>query len=102
MGVGQRRRGGWSGPRRLSRDIEARGKRALFVGGTPLYLKALLHGLFDGAAGRPGAAAALEAEAERAGSEALHAGWPRSTRRRPRGCTRTTSAGWSGPWRSGS
>src|SRR5918912_3258518 len=24
------------------RDIEARGKRALFVGGTPLYLKALL------------------------------------------------------------
>src|SRR5919202_4928280 len=30
------------------RAIEGRGKRALFVGGTPLYLKALLHGLFDG------------------------------------------------------
>ena len=29
-------------------DIEARGKTALFVGGTPLYLKALLCGLFDG------------------------------------------------------
>jgi tRNA dimethylallyltransferase len=29
-------------------DIEGRGKRALFVGGTPLYLKALLRGLFDG------------------------------------------------------
>src|SRR5437870_7845954 len=28
------------------RDIEQRGKRALLVGGTPLYLKALLHGLF--------------------------------------------------------
>src|SRR5687767_10167322 len=30
------------------REIEARGKRVLFVGGTPLYLKALLFGLFDG------------------------------------------------------
>src|SRR5947209_3491548 len=30
------------------RDIEERGKRVLFVGGTPLYLKALLCGLFDG------------------------------------------------------
>src|SRR5213594_1672084 len=29
-------------------EIESRGKRALFVGGTPLYLKALLRGLFDG------------------------------------------------------
>jgi len=30
------------------RDIADRGKRPLLVGGTPLYLKALLHGLFDG------------------------------------------------------
>src|SRR5438876_3117019 len=30
------------------RDIERRGKRVLFVGGTPLYLKALLRGLFAG------------------------------------------------------
>src|ERR687884_1514509 len=30
------------------RDIENRGKRALFVGGTALYLKALLYGLFEG------------------------------------------------------
>src|SRR6478752_3800485 len=29
-------------------DIEARGKRAVFVGGTPMYLKALLRGLFEG------------------------------------------------------
>jgi tRNA dimethylallyltransferase len=29
-------------------DIAARGRRVLFVGGTPLYLKALLYGLFDG------------------------------------------------------
>src|SRR5579871_4343744 len=32
----------------VCRDIESRGCRPLFVGGTPLYLKALLHGLFDG------------------------------------------------------
>jgi len=32
-------------------DITARGKRPIFVGGTPFYLKALLHGLFDGPAG---------------------------------------------------
>jgi len=29
-------------------EIESRGKRVLFVGGTPLYLQALLFGLFDG------------------------------------------------------
>src|SRR5437588_8029653 len=29
-------------------DIERRGKRVLFVGGTALYLKAMLRGLFDG------------------------------------------------------
>src|SRR5215475_7004817 len=29
-------------------DIQRRGKRVLFVGGTPLYLKALLRGLFEG------------------------------------------------------
>src|ERR1700722_16587898 len=33
------------------RDIEARGRTALFVGGTSLYLKALLCGLFDGPPG---------------------------------------------------
>src|SRR5437763_255328 len=33
---------------RLCREIEGRGKTALFVGGTPLYLKAMRFGLFDG------------------------------------------------------
>ena len=33
------------------RDIRGRGKRVLFVGGTPLYVKTLLRGLFDGPAG---------------------------------------------------
>ena len=53
-------------------DIERRGKRVLFVGGTPLYLKALLRGLFQG----PGADCALrvrlEREAEEGGTKALH------------------------------
>src|SRR4051794_7811969 len=29
-------------------DIHSRGKEPLFVGGTPLYLKSLLRGLFEG------------------------------------------------------
>src|SRR5438045_3500523 len=34
--------------RACCQDIERRGKQVLFVGGTPLYLKALLCGLFEG------------------------------------------------------
>lgn len=52
-------------------DIESRGKVALFVGGTPLYLKAILFGVFSG----PGADKALRDEllekVERDGPEAL-------------------------------
>jgi len=33
---------------RACSDIASRGRRALFVGGTPLYLKALLRGIFEG------------------------------------------------------
>jgi tRNA dimethylallyltransferase len=55
------------------RDIESRGKRALFVGGTPLYLKALLCGLFDGPPADPGLRRRLTDEAEAHGSPALHA-----------------------------
>jgi tRNA dimethylallyltransferase len=32
----------------VAADIRARGREVLFVGGTPLYLKSLLRGLFDG------------------------------------------------------
>src|SRR5437773_11230931 len=51
------------------RDIAQRGKRALFVGGTPLYLKALRHGLFDGPPADEGLRARLMEEAEREGKE---------------------------------
>ncbi len=53
-------------------EIEARGKRALFVGGTPLYLKALLRGLFDGPPANPQLRQRLTAEAQQLGSHALH------------------------------
>jgi tRNA dimethylallyltransferase len=53
-------------------EVERRGKRALFVGGTALYLKALLRGLFQG----PGADVALRQRlmqvAEENGDSMLH------------------------------
>ncbi len=55
------------------RAIEGRGKRALFVGGTPLYLKVLLRGLFAGPGSDPELRLRLEQEAEAQGDAALHA-----------------------------
>jgi tRNA dimethylallyltransferase len=54
------------------RDIEARGKRVLFVGGTPLYLKALCCGLFDGPPADVALRQRLEDEAATRGSAVLH------------------------------
>jgi len=54
-------------------DVEARGRRALFVGGTPLYLKSLLHGIFSGPPADLELRATLLREAEAGGPEALHA-----------------------------
>src|SRR5205807_2167918 len=53
--------------------IRGRGRRVLFVGGTPLYLKALLRGLFDGPGADRALRARLEREAEELGRAALHA-----------------------------
>lgn len=47
------------------REIESRRRRALFVGGTALYLKGLLRGVFEG----PGANWALRAELARQAAE---------------------------------
>jgi tRNA dimethylallyltransferase len=49
--------------------IQARGRRVLIVGGTPLYLKALLRGLFQGPAADPELREKLEAR----GGPSLHA-----------------------------
>jgi len=54
-------------------DIEARGKTALFVGGTPFYLKALLCGLFPSPPADQDLRRRLEADAGALGNGALHA-----------------------------
>jgi tRNA dimethylallyltransferase len=53
-------------------DIRGRGKTPIFVGGTPFYLKALLHGLFEAPPVDPAIRAKWEAEAARIGNAALH------------------------------
>ena len=58
---------------RCVQDIEQRGKQALFVGGTPFYLKALLFGLFDAPPHDPALRRRLEEEAAALGAAALHA-----------------------------
>jgi tRNA dimethylallyltransferase len=54
-------------------DISARGKVPLLIGGTALYLKALTEGLLEQPAADHGLRARLIAEAEAAGTPALHA-----------------------------
>ncbi len=52
--------------------IFQRGKRVLVVGGTGLYIKALLHGLFPSPPSSPELRARLKAQALEEGSPALH------------------------------
>jgi len=59
--------------RACCRDIASRGKRILFVGGTALYLKALLHGLFEGPPADEAARRRLQQEVETQGELAVHA-----------------------------
>jgi len=58
--------------RRALREITARGRLPIVVGGTGLYLKALLHGLFAGPSRDPALRGRLEAIAERFGDARLH------------------------------
>ena len=55
-----------------ARQVEERGKRALFVGGTPLYLKVLVRGLFIGPAADHEIRTRLDREALEHGDPALH------------------------------
>jgi tRNA dimethylallyltransferase len=55
------------------RDIERRGKRVLFVGGTALYLKALMFGIFQGPAADLQLRRRLAEFAEEHGAKNLHA-----------------------------
>jgi tRNA dimethylallyltransferase len=58
---------------RLVREINARGRPALLVGGTMLYFKAFLEGLDAMPAAQPELRAAIEAEAAEHGWPAMHA-----------------------------
>ncbi|HEY8549747.1 MAG TPA: tRNA (adenosine(37)-N6)-dimethylallyltransferase MiaA [Vicinamibacterales bacterium] len=54
------------------RGITARGRLPILVGGTGLYYRALVRGMFPGPARHPALRAALEAVADRRGVEFLH------------------------------
>jgi tRNA dimethylallyltransferase len=53
-------------------DIRRRGRRTMFVGGTPLYVKALLRGLFDAPAADLNIRHRLISQARDQGNAALH------------------------------
>ena len=53
-------------------EIRARGHKALFVGGTPLYLKGLLRGIFEGPPADWDFRKQLKEEAQQHGSEVLY------------------------------
>jgi tRNA dimethylallyltransferase len=53
-------------------EIRSRGREVLFVGGTPLYLKALLRGLFEGPPANWELREQIEREVAEVGNAALH------------------------------
>jgi tRNA dimethylallyltransferase len=57
---------------RVVDDIRSRGRDALFVGGTPLYLKSLLRGLFDGPPADWQLRQEITDELQLVGQQALH------------------------------
>ena len=57
---------------RCVREIRERGREPLFVGGTPLYLKAMLRGMFEGPPADETFREEVAAEIDRVGIEALH------------------------------
>lgn len=62
-----------AGARQAVEQIVSRGRVPLFVGGTPLYLKSLLRGIFSGPAADWPLRRRLQAVAESGGPEVLHA-----------------------------
>jgi tRNA dimethylallyltransferase len=57
----------------VATEIRARGREVVFVGGTPLYLKSLLRGLFDGPPANWKLRHEIEDELAAVGQAALHA-----------------------------
>ncbi len=57
---------------RAVEEARSRGKQSLFVGGTPMYLKCLLRGLFDGPSANPRIREELQSELDEVGPKVLH------------------------------
>ncbi len=57
---------------RVCREILARGRAPVFVGGSGLYLRTILRGLFDGPEADPAVRGRLEVESQQFGPDALH------------------------------
>lgn len=58
---------------KVAREIRGRGKQVIFVGGTALYLKAMLRGIFQGPPANWEFRSAIEQELESVGLDALYA-----------------------------
>ncbi|MCX7664262.1 MAG: tRNA (adenosine(37)-N6)-dimethylallyltransferase MiaA [Gemmataceae bacterium] len=58
---------------RVLAEIRSRGRLPIFVGGTPMYLKAMIHGLFDSPPVDVQIRQQLEEQAAQLGNEAFHA-----------------------------
>jgi tRNA dimethylallyltransferase len=58
--------------RRCADEIYGRGGFPLLVGGSGLYIRAMIEGLFEGPGADPGIRRSLEEQAESEGNEALH------------------------------
>lgn len=56
---------------RVIREIQSRGRQVLFVGGTPLYLKAMLRGIVTGPPADPAFRKQVQQEIEQVGIDAL-------------------------------
>ena len=80
---------------RAAAEILARGRQVLFVGGTPLYLKGLLRGIFQGPPADWPLRHRLVESAGSAAANGCTGWWPRSIRPRQPDCIPTTSAGSS-------
>ena len=81
-------------------DLRRRGVPPLVVGGTGLYLKALLSGLFAEGEPAPGVRERVRQELEDLGAaRPCISASPTWTRPPPPGSTPTTPTGLSGPWR---
>jgi hypothetical protein len=86
--------------KRLIADIQARGKHPLLVGGTMLYLKALLHPL-DDMPPSPSCAPRWRPKRPSTVGPPCTPNWPWWTPPPPPASAPTTASAWAAPWRCG-